>query len=101
MTKYRESKAANTSKTYDRNEIEASTGNIYEALSIIANRSQQINLDIKNLVEEFNDPEWVRGGTPTRQIVKDLDYLQRGRDSDENKEYIKGKKAYVHKCLKQ
>ncbi len=54
-----------------------------------------------NLVEEFNDPEWVRGGTPTRQIVKDLDYLQRGRDSDENKEYIKGKKAYVHKCLKQ
>ena len=56
---------------------------------------------IDKLVEEFNDPEWVRGGTPTRQIVKDLDYLQRGRDSDENKEYIKGKKAYVHKCLKQ
>jgi hypothetical protein len=54
-----------------------------------------------NLVEEVNDPEWVRGGTPTRQIVKDLDYLQRGRDSDENKEYIKGKKAYVHKCLGQ
>ena len=39
MTKYRESKAANTSKTYDRNEIEASTGNIYEALSIIAKQA--------------------------------------------------------------
>ena len=52
-----------------------------------------------NLVEEVNDPEWVRGGTPTRQIVKDLDYLQRSKDSEENKEYIKNKKAYVHKCL--
>jgi hypothetical protein len=53
-----------------------------------------------NLVEEVADNEWVRGGTPTRQIVKDLDYLQRGRDSDENKNYIKDKKPYVHKCLK-
>ena len=55
MTKYRESKAANTSKTYDRNEIEASTGNIYEALSIIAKRSQQINLDIKKELHEKLD----------------------------------------------
>ena len=39
MTKYRESKAALTSKTYDRNEMEGSTENIYEALSIIAKRS--------------------------------------------------------------
>jgi hypothetical protein len=52
-----------------------------------------------NLVEEVNDDTWVRGGTPTRQIVKDLDYLQRSKDSEENKEYIKSKKAYVHKCL--
>ena len=34
MTKYRESKAAQTSKTYNRNEIEASTGNIYEAYQL-------------------------------------------------------------------
>ena len=53
-----------------------------------------------NLVEEVADLEWVRGGTPTRQIVKDLDYLQRGRDSEENKAYIMAKKTYVHKCLK-
>ena len=32
MTKYRESKAALTSKTYNRNKIEKSTENIYEAL---------------------------------------------------------------------
>ena len=55
MTKYRESKAAQTSKTYNRNKIEASTGNIYEALSIIAKRSQQINLDIKKELHEKLD----------------------------------------------
>ena len=52
MTKYRESKAALTSKTYDRNEMEGSTENIYEALSIIAKRSNQINLDIKKELHE-------------------------------------------------
>ena len=52
MTKYRESKAALTSKTYDRNEIESSVKNIYEALSIIAKRSNQINLDIKKELHE-------------------------------------------------
>ena len=52
MTKYRESKAALTSKTYNRNKIEESTENIYEALSIIAKRSQQINLDIKKELHE-------------------------------------------------
>ena len=52
MTKYRESKAALTSKTYDRNSIEANTENIYEALSIISKRSQQINLDIKKELHE-------------------------------------------------
>ena len=52
MTKYRESKAALTSKTYDRNEMEGSTENIYEALSIIAKLSTQINLDIKKELHE-------------------------------------------------
>ena len=52
MTKYRESNAELSSKTYNRNEIEAPTENIYEALSIIAKRSQQINLDIKKELHE-------------------------------------------------
>ena len=52
MTKYRESKAPLTSKTYDRNIIESPTENIYEALSIISKRSQQINLDIKKELHE-------------------------------------------------
>ncbi|MDA9685355.1 DNA-directed RNA polymerase subunit omega [Flavobacteriaceae bacterium] len=52
MTKYRNSKAALSSKTYNRESIETVTENIYEALSIIAKRSTQINLDIKKELHE-------------------------------------------------
>ena len=55
MTKYRESKASQTTKTYNRNELESNTENIYEALSIIAKRSQQINLEIKKELHEKLD----------------------------------------------
>lgn len=43
--------------TYNRNEIDAKTGNIYEAISVIAKRSEQINTDIRreliDKLEEF------------------------------------------------
>ena len=52
-----------------------------------------------NLVEEVNDPKWVHGGVPTRQIVKDLDYFARSKDTEEHKDYVMGKKAYMHYCL--
>lgn len=52
MTKYRNSKAALSSKTYNKESIESATENIYEALSIIAKRSTQINLDIKKELHE-------------------------------------------------
>ncbi|MGA1029663.1 MAG: DNA-directed RNA polymerase subunit omega [Flavobacteriaceae bacterium] len=55
MTKYRESKATQTTKTYDRNKVEETTENIYEAISIIAKRSVQINLDIKKELHEKLD----------------------------------------------
>jgi DNA-directed RNA polymerase subunit K/omega len=46
-----------SSVTYDRNEIDAATGNIYEAISVIAKRSEQINTDIRreliDKLEEF------------------------------------------------
>ena len=53
-----------------------------------------------NLVEERVNPKWVRGGVPSRQIVKDLDYFARSSDKQEHKDYIMGKKAYMHHCLK-
>ena len=55
MTKYRESKASITTKTYNKDEIELNTKNIYEALSIIAKRTNQINLDIKKELHEKLD----------------------------------------------
>ena len=55
MTKYRESKASLTTKTYNKDDIEIKTENIYEALSIIAKRTNQINLDIKKELHEKLD----------------------------------------------
>ena len=48
-----------------------------------------------NLVEEVSDEAWVRGGVPSRQIVKDLDYYYRSKDEKKYKDYIMSKKAYV------
>jgi len=55
---YKETKAAVSTITYDKNEIEAPTENIYEAISIIAKRADQINSDLKkelvDKLEEFD-----------------------------------------------
>ena len=55
MTKYRNSSASISTSTHNREEIEAPTENIYEALSIIAKRSNQINLDIRKELHEKLD----------------------------------------------
>ena len=72
--------AAVTSKTYDRNELDASTGNIYESISIMARRAVQINEDIKTelfeKLEEF--------ATPTENLEEIF----------ENKEQIEVSKFY-------
>lgn len=43
--------------TYNRNEVDASTDNIYEAISVISKRAEQINTDIRreliDKLEEF------------------------------------------------
>jgi DNA-directed RNA polymerase subunit K/omega len=57
MNKYRNTNASNSTKTYNKLEIEDQTNNIYEAISIIAKRSTQINSEIKkelhDKLEEF------------------------------------------------
>ena len=53
---YKETNAAVSTVTYDKNEIEASTQNIYEAISIIAKRAEQINSDLKKeLVDKLDE----------------------------------------------
>lgn len=42
--------------TYDRNKIDEPTGNIYEAISVIARRAEQINTDIRReLVDKLEE----------------------------------------------
>ena len=78
MTKYRESKAALTSKTYNRNQIEGQTENIYEALSIIAKRSKQINLDIKKELHEKLD-EFATHNVSLEEIFENKEQIEVSR----------------------
>ncbi|KRP26007.1 DNA-directed RNA polymerase subunit omega [Polaribacter sp.] len=53
---YKDTKAAISTITYDKNELEAPTHNIYEAIAIIAKRAEQINSDLKiELVEKLEE----------------------------------------------
>ena len=51
------SNTANTAETKDLNVIKSKTGNVYESISIIAKRANQINITLKeelhNKLEEF------------------------------------------------
>ena len=48
--------AATTTQTYDRTKIEASTGNIYESISIIGKRAEQINQEMKSeLIQKLDE----------------------------------------------
>ena len=45
-----------TTKTYNRNEIESQTDNIYQAISIISKRAEQIKGDVKKeLIEKLEE----------------------------------------------
>lgn len=53
---YKDTKAAISTITYDKNVLEAQTQNIYEAIAIIAKRAEQINSDLKTeLVEKLEE----------------------------------------------
>ena len=53
---YKETKAELSTITYNKEAIEAPTENIYEAISIIAKRANQINADLKKeLVDKLDE----------------------------------------------
>jgi len=53
---YKDTQAAISTITYDKNKIEAATENIYEAISIIAKRANQISSDLKKeLVDKLDE----------------------------------------------
>lgn len=52
-----------------------------------------------HLVEEVAEDGWVRGGAPSRLVVRDIDYLERCgykyMDKETNKEFWENKHAYL------
>jgi DNA-directed RNA polymerase subunit K/omega len=53
---YKQTKAPISTITYDKSEIESKSGNVYEAINIIAKRANQINQDLKKeLLEKLEE----------------------------------------------
>ena len=53
---YKDTNASLSTITYNKNEVEAPTKNIYEAISVIAKRATQINGDLKKeLVDKIDE----------------------------------------------
>ena len=56
MKDYKTTNAPDTTITFDRNEVEAPTENIYKAISIIAKRANQISQELKQeLIEKLEE----------------------------------------------
>ncbi|WP_456437650.1 DNA-directed RNA polymerase subunit omega [Psychroserpens sp.] len=56
MTDLKKTNAPVSTQTYDRNIIDETTDNIYEAISVIAKRAEQINTDIRReLVDKLEE----------------------------------------------
>ncbi len=53
---FKKTEAAPSTITYNRNEIDQPTENIYEAISVISKRAEQINIEIrKELIEKLEE----------------------------------------------
>ena len=78
MNKYRNTNAANTTKTYNKLEIEDPTNNIYEAISIIAKRSSQINSEIKKELHDKLD-EFATHNDSLEEIFENKEQIEVSR----------------------
>ena len=70
--------APQTTVTYDKNKIDAQTGNIYEAISIIAKRASQINAEITRELEEKLE----------ELMKKSMEYRHTVNCGEEKKQYL-------------
>tara|TARA_B100000989_G_scaffold292587_1_gene268725 strand:+ start:846 stop:1184 length:339 start_codon:yes stop_codon:yes gene_type:complete len=78
MNKYINTNAANTTKTYNKNKIEDQTNNIYEAISIIAKRSNQINSEIKKELHDKLD-EFATHNDSLEEIFENKEQIEVSR----------------------
>ncbi len=78
MNKYRKTNAANSTKTYNKLAIEDPTNNIYEAISIIAKRSSQINSEIKKELHDKLD-EFATHNDSLEEIFENKEQIEVSR----------------------
>ena len=51
--------------------------------------------DPMHIIQEYVSPDWVRGGLPSRDVVKYLDYMERSTDSDVVKNLLRIKTPWI------
>ena len=78
MNKYRNTNAASSTKTYNKIELENQTNNIYEAISIIAKRSSQINSEIKKELHDKLD-EFATHNDSLEEIFENKEQIEVSR----------------------
>ena len=69
-----------------------SESNIYTPLTENLARTVQ---NPNNIIQENADIKWLRGGVPSRQVVRDMDYFSRSADSQVVKQLLRQKKSYL------
>ena len=75
MTKYRKSKAPATTITHSRDKIEEPTDNIYKAISLIAKRSNQVNLEIRKELHEKLD-EFATNNDSLEEVFENKEQIE-------------------------
>ena len=75
MTKYRKSKAPASTITYSRDKIEEATGNIYKAISLIAKRSKQVNIEIRKELHEKLD-EFATNNDSLEEVFENKEQIE-------------------------
>ena len=69
---FKKIKAPTSTVTYNREDIENKTDNIYKAISIIAKRTVQINEDIKK--EQLMMDKWLNSKIQSYNFFKSINY---------------------------
>ena len=75
MTKYRKSKAPVTTITHSKDKIEEPTDNIYKAISPIAKRSNQVNLEIRKELHEKLD-EFATNNDSLEEVFENKEQIE-------------------------
>lgn len=75
MTKYRKSKAPVSTITYSRDKIEEATDNIYKAISLIAKRSNQVNVEIRKELHEKLD-EFATNNDSLEEVFENKEQIE-------------------------